>query len=34
VLAYACGIPGAEKLGADLMRVDANSQVIEWRCHY
>ena len=21
-------------LGADLMRVDATAQVVEWRCHY
>jgi ketosteroid isomerase-like protein len=35
VLAYACGLPdGAEKLGADLMRVDGDRMVVEWRCHY
>lgn len=35
VLAYACGIPdGPEKLGADLMRVNEDGKVVEWRCHY
>ncbi len=35
VLFYACGLPnGPEKLGADLMRVDGNRRVVEWRCHY
>jgi len=35
VLVYSCGLPdGAQKLGADLMRVDENAQVVEWRCHY
>jgi ketosteroid isomerase-like protein len=35
VLTYTCGIPdGPQKAGADLMRVDSNGQVVEWRCHY
>lgn len=35
VLFYACGLPnGPEKLGADLMRVDGDRRVVEWRCHY
>ena len=35
VLAYACGLPGRpEKIGADLMRVDADRKIVEWRCHY
>ena len=35
VLVYACGFPdGAQKPGADLMRVDRDSMVVEWRCHY
>ena len=35
VLTYACGLPDRpEKLGADLMRVNAGGQVVEWRCHY
>ena len=35
ILSYACGLPGGpEKLGADLMRVDADQKVVEWRCHY
>jgi SnoaL-like domain len=35
VLVYGCGIPdGPEKAGADLMRVNDNGKVVEWRCHY
>lgn len=35
ILFYACGRPnGPEKLGADLMRVDGDRRVVEWRCHY
>jgi ketosteroid isomerase-like protein len=35
VLVYECGLPGAkQKTGADLMRVDDDGKVIEWRCHY
>ena len=35
VIVYTCGLPdGAQKPGADLMRVDADGKVIEWRCHY
>lgn len=35
VLSYTCGFPdGPQKAGADLMRVDATGQVVEWRCHY
>jgi hypothetical protein len=35
VLFYACGLPnGPEKLGADLMRVNGDRRVVEWRCHY
>ena len=35
VLFYACGLPGGPaKTGADLMRVDADRKVVEWRCHY
>jgi ketosteroid isomerase-like protein len=35
VLVYACGFPdGAQKPGADLMRVDRDRMVVEWRCHY
>jgi hypothetical protein len=35
VLVYACGLPGRpEKIGADLMRVDADGKIVEWRCHY
>jgi hypothetical protein len=35
VLFYACGLPnGPEKLGADLMRVNEDRKVVEWRCHY
>jgi ketosteroid isomerase-like protein len=35
VLVYACGSPDApQKPGADLMRVDRDRMVVEWRCHY
>jgi hypothetical protein len=35
VLVYTCGFPdGAQKPGADLMRVDRDCMVVEWRCHY
>ena len=35
VLVYTCGLPdGAQKPGADLMRVDSDGRVVEWRCHY
>ena len=35
VLVYRCHLPdGSTKPGADLMRVDAAGQVVEWRCHY
>ena len=35
VLVYACGFPNrAQKPGADLMRVDRDRMVVEWRCHY
>ena len=35
VLVYTCHLPGsADKPGADLMRVDADGRVVEWRCHY
>jgi hypothetical protein len=35
ILLYTCGRPnGPEKLGADLMRVDGDRRVVEWRCHY
>jgi SnoaL-like domain len=35
ILFYACGLSnGPEKLGADLMRVNEDRKVVEWRCHY
>jgi ketosteroid isomerase-like protein len=35
ILVYTCGLPdGAQKPGADLMRVDSDGRVLEWRCHY
>jgi ketosteroid isomerase-like protein len=35
VLVYTRGLPGgAQKQGADLMRVDRDRMVVEWRCHY
>jgi hypothetical protein len=35
VMTYSCELPdGTGKLGADLMRVDEDHKVVEWRCHY
>jgi ketosteroid isomerase-like protein len=35
VLVYDCSLPnGGEKPGADMMRVDRERKVVEWRCHY
>jgi ketosteroid isomerase-like protein len=35
ILVYDCGLPdGSEKPGADMMRVDHEHKVVEWRCHY
>ena len=35
VLVYTCHLPGGvDKPGADLMRVDPEGRVVEWRCHY
>jgi hypothetical protein len=35
ILLYTCHLPGgADKPGADFMRIDAEGKVIEWRCHY
>jgi SnoaL-like domain len=35
VLVYDCGLPdGDQKRGADVMRVDRERKVVEWRCHY
>lgn len=35
VLLYRCHLPdGSTKPGADLMRLDADGAVVEWRCHY
>ena len=35
VLLYTCGLPGgAEKRGADSMRVGPDGTVVEWHCHY
>ena len=35
VIVYSCGLPdGKQKVGSDSMRVDADQQVVEWRCHY
>lgn len=35
VLVYECGVPdGPQKRGADLMRVDDDGRIVEWRCHY
>jgi hypothetical protein len=35
ILAYGIGLPdGTRRSGADSMRVDADNQVVEWRCHY
>ena len=35
VLLYTVHRPdGVDKAGADLMRIDADGKVVEWRCHY
>ncbi|HEY4402780.1 MAG TPA: nuclear transport factor 2 family protein [Acidimicrobiia bacterium] len=35
VLVYTCSLPdGAQTPGADLMRIDSDGSVVEWRCHY
>lgn len=35
VLVYRCHLPdGSTKPGADLMRIDGDDRVVEWRCHY
>ena len=35
VLVYTCHLPdGSSKPGADLMRLDGDGKVVEWRCHY
>jgi ketosteroid isomerase-like protein len=35
VLVYRCHLPdGVTKPGADLMRLDGDGRVVEWRCHY
>ena len=35
VLVYTCHLPdGTDRPGADLMRVDAAGEVVEWHCHY
>lgn len=35
VLVYTCHLPGGvDKPGADLMRVDGDGRVVEWRCHF
>ncbi len=35
VLLYTCHLPGGvDRPGADFMRVGAQGQVLEWRCHY
>jgi hypothetical protein len=35
VLVYTCHLPdGSDRPGADLLRVDADGRVVEWRCHY
>jgi len=35
VLTYSCGLPdGPQKSGADLMLVDGDHKIVEWRCHY
>jgi hypothetical protein len=34
-MTYSCGLPdGAQRAGADSMRVDGDGNVVEWRCHY
>ena len=35
IIVYTCGLPdGSQKWGSDLMRVDGDGKVVEWRCHY
>ncbi|HEY6532313.1 MAG TPA: nuclear transport factor 2 family protein [Acidimicrobiales bacterium] len=35
VLVYTCHFPdGTTRPGSDLMRVDGDGRVVEWRCHY
>jgi hypothetical protein len=35
ILVYTCHLPeGPPRPGADLLRVDAEGRVVEWRCHY
>ena len=35
VLLYTCMFPdGREQPGTDLMRLDGDGKVVEWRCHY
>jgi ketosteroid isomerase-like protein len=34
ILAYTVLHPAGERLGADLMRLDDEGKVVEWRCHY
>jgi ketosteroid isomerase-like protein len=35
VLVYICHLPdGSDRPGADLLRVDPDGKVVEWRCHY
>ena len=35
VLVYTCHMPdGSDRPGADLLRVDGDGKVVEWRCHY
>ena len=35
VLVYSCIFPdGTVRPGSDLMRIDADGRVVEWRCHY
>ncbi len=35
VLVYTCHLPdGSDRPGADLMRLDGDGKVVEWRCHY
>ena len=35
VLLYTVHLPdGSDKTGTDLMRVDRNGKIVEWRCHY
>ena len=35
VLVYTCHLPdGTDRPGADLMRVNAAGEVVEWHCHY